>query len=214
MRLSRTTIAVVFALVAGSVSQSAVAQVRNFPRFRYVDEKQKTPRNPAQPQPNNGGGMGGGMRGQPNLRAMAGLPPKWVENLREMPPAEQERFLQNNRAFQNLAPERQAQIRKNLENWNKLAPAERDDIRQRAEILDRMTPAQRMYLRNTLLPKWQAMPPQRRQAINGRLRILQSMGPTAQQAALADPKFTQGLSPDEQSMLRDLNSFRNPAPQQ
>jgi hypothetical protein len=36
------------------------------------------------------------------------------------------------------------------------------------------------------------------------------MGPGAQQAALADPKFLRGLSPDEQSMLRDLNSFRNP----
>ena len=33
------------------------------------------------------------------------------------------------------------------------------------------------------------------------------------QAALNDPKFTQGLSPDEQSMLRDLNSLRNPPPQ-
>jgi len=74
-----------------------------------------------------------------------------------------------------------------------------------------MTPEQRQYLRNTLLPKWQEMPQERRQAINGRLRILQTMGSVAQQAALADPKFTQGLSPDEQSMLRDLNSFRNPA---
>jgi hypothetical protein len=205
-------IGIVFALLAGAVSQPMLAQVRNLPRLRYVDEKQKTPRNPVNPQPNNGG-RGGAMRGQPNLRAMAGLPPRWVENLREMPPEEQQQFLQNNRVFQNLAPERQAQIRKNLENWNKLTPAERDSIRQRAAILERMTPAQRIYLRNTLLPKWQAMPPERRQVINGRLRILQGMGPGAQEAALADPKFMQGLSPDEQSMLRDLNSFRNPESQ-
>jgi hypothetical protein len=204
-------IAAVLALFAGTASLPAVAQVRNLPRLRYVDEKQKpNPRNEFQPQPKNGGG---GLRGQPNLRAMAGLPPRWVENLREMSPAEQERFLQNNRVFQNLAPERQAQIRKNLQNWNKLSPTERDAIRQRAEILERMTPAQRVYLRNTLLPKWQAMPPDRRQVINGRLRILQSMGPPAQEAALADPKFMQGLNPEEQSMLRDLNSFRNPTEQ-
>jgi hypothetical protein len=203
-------IAVVLALLGGPASQPVLAQVRNMPRLRFVDQKQKTPARPSVPsQP-----KGGAMRGQPNLRGMAGLPPRWVENLREMPPEEQERFLQNNRAFQNLVPERQAQIRKNLENWNKLTPAERDAIRQRAEILDRMTPAQRVYLRNTLLPKWQAMPADRRQAINGRLRILQSMGPGAQEAALADPKFMQGLSPDEQSMLRDLNSFRNPPSEQ
>ena len=197
-------------LAAAMAAMPAVAQVRNFPRLRYVDQKQKpAPRENFQPQPN------GGLRNQPNLRAMAGLPPKWIENLRDMSPEEQQRFLQNNRLFQNLQPERQAQIRKNLENWNKLTPEQRDALRERAEVLEHMTPAQRMYLRNTLLPKWQAMPPDRRQVINGRLRILQTMGPAAQQAALNDSKFMQGLSPDEQSMVRDLNSFRNPAaPQQ
>jgi len=201
--------AVGVAIVAGVAVKPAAAQLRTFPRLRYVDEKQKpAPRNEFQPRPN------GALRNQPNLRAMAGLPPRWIENLREMSPEDQERFLQNNRLFQNLAPERQAQVRKNLENWNKLTPEQRDALRERAEVLERMTPAQRIYLRNTLLPKWQAMPPDRRQAINGRLRILQTMGPSAQQAALNDSKFMQGLSPDEQSMVRDLNSLRNPAPQQ
>ena len=204
------------AVLAGPAAPRASAQWRQFPRFqaRYqgVAQKEKTPprnnfNNAA--KPNNGGAV----RSQPNLRGMAGLPPKWVENLREMPPEQQQQFMQNNRVFQNLPPERQAQIRKNLEKWNQLSPDERQEIRERAQILESMTPQQRQYLRNTLLPRWQEMPQERRQAINGRLRILQTMGPGAQQAALADPKFMQGLSPDEQSMLRDLNSFRNPPPQ-
>ena len=196
-------------LLTGLAPQCALAQWRTGPRLRDVDEKQKAnPREEFRPPPPKGA-----VQGQPNLRGMAGLPPKWVENLREMSPAEQERFMQNSRVFQNLAPERQAQIRKNLENWNRLTPEQRDAIRERAEIIERMTPAQRQYLRTTLLPKWQAMPPERRQVINRRLGILQTMGPGAQQAALADPKFMQGLSPDEQSMLRDLNSFRNPSQQ-
>jgi hypothetical protein len=196
----------------GLAAGPASAQWHQFPRFQRVAQKE-TPntRNEfdSEVKPNNGAAA----RGQPNLRGMAALPPKWVENLREMPPEQQERFMQNNRMFQNLPPERQAQIRKNLENWNRLSPEERDAIRERAQIFERMTPAQRQYLRNTLLPKWQEMPQERRQAINGRLRILQTMGPAAQQAALADPKFMQGFSPDEQSMLRDLNSFRNPPSQ-
>lgn len=194
-------------LLAGLAAQPVLAQSRTYPRLQYVDEKQKpNPRGEFNPVPNRGA-----VANQPNLRAMAGLPPKWIENLRDMSPEEQQRFLQNNRQFQNLLPERQEQIRKNLENWNRLTPVQRDAIRERAEIFDRMTPAQRQYLRNTLLPKWQAMPAERRQAINRRLGILQTMGPGAQQAALADPKFMQGLSPDEQSMLRELNSFRNPS---
>ena len=212
MNRPRLAFALAVGLLMGPAAERASAQLRPFPRFQRV--AQKNPANErnefnGEARPNNNGAV----KGQPNLRGMAGLPPKWVENLRELPPEQQERFLQNNRAFQNLAPERQAQIRKNLENWNRLSPEERGEIRERAQILERMTPQQRQYLRNTLLPRWQEMPQERRQAINGRLRILQTMGPCAQQAALADPKFMQGLSPDEQSMLRDLNSFRNPPPQ-
>jgi hypothetical protein len=196
-------------LVVSSWAQPAAAQWRHFPRFQAVAQRKEG--NAAKnfvPAPKANGGPV--RQAQPNLRGVAGLPPKWVENLREMPPEQQERFLQNNRAFQNFPPERQTQIRKNLENWNKLSPDERQEIRDREQILERMTPAQRVYLRDTLLPKWQAMPVDRRKAINNRLHILQQMGPGAQQAALADPKFTQELSPDEQSMLRDLNSYRNP----
>jgi hypothetical protein len=151
-------------------------------------------------------------KGQPNERAMEGLPGKWIERLRDMPPEQQQRFLQNNAQFRALPPERQQQIRKNLANWNQKTPEEKTEIITREQALERMTPEQRAYVKNTLLPRWQTMPPERRQAINRHLAMLRNMSPATQQAALRDPKFTQGLSPDEQSMLRDLNSLRNPAP--
>ena len=44
----------------------------------------------------------------------------------------------------------------------------------------------------------------------GRLHTLQGMRPADRQAALNDPKFMEGLNPDEQGVLRDLNSLRNP----
>jgi Protein of unknown function (DUF3106) len=152
----------------------------------------------------------GSVKGQPNVRAMEGLPPVWIQKLREMPPDQQERFLENNAKFRQLPPERQAQIRQNLDRWNKLSPEQKQDAINREQVLERMTPEQRQYLRNTLLPRWQAMPQNRRQVINRHLAILRNMSPATQQAALNDPRFVQGLSPDEQSMLRDLNSFRNP----
>jgi hypothetical protein len=153
-------------------------------------------------------------KGQPNVRAMEGLPPVWVQKLREMPPDQQERFLENNAKFRQLPPERQAQIRQNLDRWNKLSPEQKQDAINREQVLERMTPEQRQYVRNTLLPRWQAMPQDRRQVINRHLAILRNMSPATQQAALNDPRFVQGLSPDEQSMLRDLNSLRNPPPPQ
>lgn len=147
----------------------------------------------------------------PNLRGMAGLPPKWVENMRTMTPEEQERFMQNNETFRNLPPERQAQIRQNLQKWNDLTPQQQTALRQREAVLEQMSPEQRRYFNQTVLPKWQAMPQDRRQVINRHLAILGTMSPATQQAALNDPKFVQNLSPDEQTMLRDLNSLRNPA---
>jgi hypothetical protein len=154
-----------------------------------------------------------GQKGKPNARAMEGLPPKWVEQLRDMPPEEQQRFMQNNEQFQHLPPERQDQIRQNLQRWDNLSPEQKQRAREGEAALERMTPEQRQYVRNTLLPKWQAMPLERRQAMNRHLAMLRNMSPATQEAALNDQRFMQGLNPDEQSMLRELNSLRNPPEQ-
>jgi hypothetical protein len=150
-----------------------------------------------------------GAKGQNDGRGMAGLPPKWIDNLRDMSPEEQERFMRNNRRFQNLPPQRQTQIRRTLENWNRLSPTERSAIRDRERVWEQMSPEQRAYVKNVLLPKWQAMPPDRRNLIKGRLHVLQGMTTAQQQEAMKDPRFLQGLSPDEQQMLREVNSLRN-----
>jgi hypothetical protein len=152
----------------------------------------------------------GGPKGTPNGRGMEGLPPKWVENLRDLPPDEQDRFMQNDARFTNLPPQRQQQIRENLQKWNALSPLQQQAARNAAVALEHMSPEQRQYVRDTLLPKWQAMPPDRRQVINRHLAMLGQMSPDTQQAALNDPKFMQGLSTDEQDVLRNLNSLRNP----
>jgi hypothetical protein len=73
-----------------------------------------------------------------------------------------------------------------------------------------LSPAQRAYIRNQLLPKWRALPQERRQVLVGRLRALQGMDDQQREDLLNDPKFMQGLSPDEQNVLRGLNTLRNP----
>jgi len=194
-------------LVAGCVVPLASAQnVGSARRWQPHWQAARQAREAAGP---HGGGSG---KGQPNVRAMEGLPPVWIQRLREMPADQQERFLQNNAKFRQLPPERQAQIRENLDRWNKLSPEQKQDAISREQVLERMTPEQRQYLRNTLLPKWQSMPQERRQVINRHLAMLRNMSPATQQAAFNDPRFVGGLSPDEQAMLRDLNSLRNPPP--
>ena len=94
--------------------------------------------------------------------------------------------------------------------WNAKAEAKRAAF---DEFLNDFRVEQRQYVRNTLLPKWQQMPQDRRQVINRHLAMLRNMSPATQEAALNDPRFLRNLSPDEQSMLRELNSLRNPPPQ-
>jgi hypothetical protein len=213
VKLRALIIASAILLFAGFAAEPAPAQERPFGRAgqaRLASAGQKENPNALRrnvPPPNANGGAA---KGAANARALAGLPPKWVENMRDMSPEEQKRFMQNNERFTNLPPERQQQIRQNLQKWNNLTPEQQAALRQREAVLEQMTPEQRQYFNKTVFPKWQAMPQDRKQAINRHLAMLGKMGPGTQQAALNDPRFLQGLSPDEQSMLRDLNSLRNP----
>lgn len=184
-------------LVLGVAAQTASAQ--NGERLREWRARQQARREAA-----GAARVNGAAKGQPNAGSKAGIPGPWIQKLRDMPPEQQEHFMENNERFRNLPPERQAQIRQNLERWNRLSPEQKQALIEREKVLERMTPEQRAYLRS--------MPPDRQQEINRRLTMLGRMSPATQQAALNDPRFMQGLSPDEQSMLRDLNSLRNPPP--
>src|ERR1700728_138451 len=143
---------------------------------------------------------------------MRNLSPGVRQNLRDMSPQEQQRYMQNNERFRSLPPQQQAQVRNNLQKWNNLSPTERNAMNDRARTWQRMSPQQRQYVQNNLLPKWQSMSPQRKGIVTGRLHTLQGMSPADRQAALNDPQFMRGLSPDEQSVLRGLDSINSGRP--
>jgi hypothetical protein len=219
MRQGRLNFAMGFAL-AGLLLSAIAAQPASAQngRFRQALQQRRAPapaaqKPPANPKPNVGRG-GGAPKAQPNLRAMDGLPPKWVENMRDMGPDEQQRFMENDARFKNLPPARQEQIRNNLQKWNSLTPQQQQQLRDREAALERMTPEQRQYFTNVVGPRYQALPPERKQVINRHLNMLSQMSPETQQAALNDSRFTQGMSPDELQTLRDMNSLRNPPPAQ
>jgi len=138
----------------------------------------------------------------------ADLPPRWIDRLREMSPAEQEKFLNNNVRFRGLPAQQQAQIRQRLQVWNNLSPEQRQTLLQRERVLEQMTPEQRRYVRETLMPEWQNLPPARRRVVLGKLRDLHSLSDSERAAKLNDESFMNGLSPNERQMLRDLTSLR------
>ncbi len=145
---------------------------------------------------------------RPGAAPRANLPPGWVEQLRQMPPADQEKFLNNNERFRRLPPQQQTQIRQRLKVWNNLTPAQRQTLLQRERVLAQMTPEQRRYVQQTLLPEWQKLPPASRQVVLGKLRDLRDLNDSDRAAKLDDESFVNGLSPDERQVLRDLSNLR------
>ena len=149
----------------------------------------------------------------PPTRQLLDLPPKWLELVQDMPPAQQERFLANNQRFRSLSPQRQDQIRRRLQIWNNLTPEQRQALLERQTVWEQMTPGQQRYVRQTLLPQWQSLPPARRQFVLKKLRSLRGLDDSQRSAALNDPAFVSGLSPEEQHILRDLATLRVSSPE-
>ena len=141
-------------------------------------------------------------------RRLHGVPPRWMERLQDMSPAQQDRFLNNNERFQNLPPERQALIRRRLQWWNGLTPEQRLAIRERQRIWEQMAPEKQRHVRDELLPKWRQLPPDRRQAIVERLHLLHRLSEAERTAKLNDLSFLAGLSPEDREMLRELSHLR------
>ncbi len=171
---------------------------------------------PAQPPSNNhpnqgtGSVAGAGANNAPrNLTPRqqlgVGAPRPWVEKMRQMPPAQRERFFQNSPAFQRMSPEQQNRIRQQFNQWDRMTPQQRADQRAKEGVWERMTPAQKDHIKNDVLPRWRQMSPDRRQAIQQRLRVLQNMPESARNQRLNDPRFTEGMSEEDKATLRDLS---------
>jgi len=155
------------------------------------------------------------VREEPLRRPRAGqragrarIPRNWMQRLRNMPPEQQERFLENNRRFRNLPPDRQAQIRARLKQWDSLTPEQKRILIRRARIFESMSPRERREVRQVILPEWRQLPPARRKVLVGRLRQLQGLNDSQREERLKDPRFVRGLSPRERALLKKISELK------
>jgi Protein of unknown function (DUF3106) len=126
--------------------------------------------------------------------------------LRDLPPKEQERILNNNRRFQSLPPERQERIRENLRHWNQLSPDEKQQVRKREQVYSQLTPEQRRNVRR-MSGEWRNLRPLERRRVRSELRRMRGMTTEERQKFLNSPQFRQRFSPEEQNILRGLGGL-------
>jgi hypothetical protein len=138
---------------------------------------------------------------------VADLPPNWIEQLQEMTPAQQQRFLNNNLRFRSLPAQQQALIRRRLRAWNSLPLNQRQALLLRQQIWEQLPLEQRRQVRESLLPRWQNLPELSRQVILGKLRELRGLDGAQRNAKLSDESFLGTMNAEERQMLRDLSSL-------
>ena len=153
-----------------------------------------------------------GGRGEPDRRADGSapqqrpLPGGIFRHLRELPPAQQRRIMENNPQFQRLSPERQDLIRERLRQWNTMTPQQKETIREREEILEGLSPAQRQEARN-IFPQWRNLTPPRRQALMVAFRHLRDLPPGQRESFLKSPAVREQFSPHERDILGGMNKL-------
>src|SRR5258708_7744032 len=68
---------------------------------------------------------------------------EWLQKNQSLPPAQQEKALENDLAFQKLPPERQAQLKERLRKFNSMSPEQRDRVLKNIAFMESLTPQQR-----------------------------------------------------------------------
>ena len=181
-----------------------------------------SPHEPSRPKGERAEAMAGAACGAaPQARAEPGNERAWPDCRRNGSktcatclPDEQERFMQNNESFQSLSAVRQAQIRQNLQKWNRLcAGAEGAHSRDRTDARARIRPSSASIFATTLSEAGAnaaGAPPA------GDRSLAPAAGNDSRRAAsrAARSAIHGGLSPDEQSVVRDLNSMGAAPPQE
>lgn len=177
-----------------------------------------TPNNQNGGNSNPGGNNPNGVRNgtsanyAPRQNLGIGAPKPWVDQMRDLSPADRERVLQNSKAFQNLSPDKQSKIRQQFGQWDRMTPTQRTDLRDKENTWRNLTPQQRDHIKNDVLPKWRQMPWDRQQVIKQKLGVLQNMPESARNQRLSDPNFTKGMSDEEKGTLQDLSHLHVGAP--
>jgi hypothetical protein len=131
----------------------------------------------------------------------------WLRRHQDLPPAEQQRALERDPAFQHLPPERQQALRQHLDHFNSLPPEQRQRVLQRMETWARLTPAQKDRARN-VFSQYRNLPEDRRQALNRAYRNLHDMAPQDRQRAIDSPAYRNTFTDQERDILHgmaDLN---------
>ena len=127
----------------------------------------------------------------------------WLRKLEKVPPAEQERALNNDPDFKALPADRQEKLRQRLRDFNNLPAEKRQRILKRMEVFDHLTPEQQQKARN-LFGRLREMPKDRRRMIKNTASNLRQFDAAERERVLNSEAYRGSFSDEERSLIREL----------
>jgi hypothetical protein len=144
---------------------------------------------------------------QPAFRQQQGRPRghagDWLRRYKDMPPAEQERELQNDPAFRRLSPEKQQQLRQRLQHFSNLPPQQQLRMLNRMETWEHLTPEQKQQARQ-VFRQMRQLDPDRRRMVMTAVRDLRTMPPDQREAVINSDRFRGMFSDQERDLMRGI----------
>ena len=166
--------------------------------FHPVWQKPQAHAFQAHPAPANKPQQGRAQPARPPQRGHAG---DWLRRYKDMPPAEQERELQNDPAFRRLSQEKQQQLRQRLQHFSSLPPQQQMRMLNRMETWEHLTPEQKERARQ-IFGQIKALPPARQRAVNTAIHDLRTMPPDQREQVINSERFKGIFSDQEREMMR------------
>jgi hypothetical protein len=130
---------------------------------------------------------------------------QWMERHNNLPPAEQQKALENEPGFKDLPPQTQQQLRNSLNRLNNMSPEQRRRALARTEAMEHLNPQQRSQVRDAL-GQLGSLPMDRRRLVARAFRDLREMPEPQRQAILNSDRFKSQFSDQERGTLSNLLS--------
>ena len=137
---------------------------------------------------------------------------QWMERHRDLSLPEQQRALEQEPGFHELAPPLQQRMRDRLTQLNNMAPQQRQHLLDRAEAMEHLSPQQRQQVRSAML-QLSNLPVDRRRIVSRAFRDVRETPPEQRERLLSSERFRTQLSEQEQGTLSSLIAVERYLPQ-
>jgi len=127
----------------------------------------------------------------------------WLRKFSNLPPAQQEKQLENDPVFRSLSPDRQQHLLNRLRNFNSLSPDKKEQILNRMETYEHLPPEKQAQARS-LFQQYQGLPPDQRSQVSQEYRKLRQMTPDQRAQYFNSDEFHNNLNDQQRDLLRGM----------